>query len=208
MGQAAGAGDIDAAMDAVDPGGARIRHDYSRRAEDRQAANNAKPAVERMFGHFLAAGDGDFYLGIGRDAELSRGLRDILAHHGARNRIDRGLPDRERQAGPRDGPDPLAGLESHAGARRVDSTFDKDQCAMGDVRVVARVLHDARLRIALSLGGLRKCEGYTPPARKRNLHRVGRQTAMQSDKSRPATPPWRRRRSSSPCAGAYEKHRS
>ena len=72
----AGARDVDAAMNAVDPGGAGIGHDDSRRPQHGQAADNAEPAVERMFRHLLAAGNGNLDQRVRLDAKLPRRLRD------------------------------------------------------------------------------------------------------------------------------------
>src|ERR1700752_3852232 len=86
MADARGAGDIDAAMNGLDPGGAGIRHDNAGRAEDGQAAHNAKPGIERALGDFFAARNRDL------DDDIARGTED------ARNLIDRGL---DLSAGPR-----------------------------------------------------------------------------------------------------------
>ena len=59
MGAAARARDVDAAMDRMDPGRAGIGHDDAGRAEDRQAADDAEPAVGGALGDLLAAGDRD-----------------------------------------------------------------------------------------------------------------------------------------------------
>ena len=62
---------IDAAVDAVDPGGAGIRHDNACRAEDRQATDNAEAAVERAQSQRLAIRDGDFHHHIAGAALLA-----------------------------------------------------------------------------------------------------------------------------------------
>ena len=72
---AGGARDIDAAMDRMDPGRAGIRHDDPGGAEDRQAADNAEPAVERLGGERCAAGNGDLDLGVGGVGQRRRRLR-------------------------------------------------------------------------------------------------------------------------------------
>ena len=74
VGEAGGAGDIDAAVDRVDPGRAGIRHDDAGGAEDREAADDAEPAIERLGGERFAAGDRDLDLDIA--ARLRRG-RDL-----------------------------------------------------------------------------------------------------------------------------------
>ena len=54
-----GAGDVDAALDRMDPGRAGIGHDDPGGAEDRQPADDAEPRVHGLFGEALAAGDRD-----------------------------------------------------------------------------------------------------------------------------------------------------
>ena len=65
MGEAHGAGDVDAAMDGVNPGRAGIGDDDAGRAEDRDAADDAEARVERALGHPVAAGNGNLDLEIG-----------------------------------------------------------------------------------------------------------------------------------------------
>ena len=55
MRASARAGDVDAAVDRVDPGRAGIGHHDAGRAEDRQAADDAEPAVGGALGEFFAA---------------------------------------------------------------------------------------------------------------------------------------------------------
>ena len=69
-----GARDIDAAVDRVDPGRARIGDDDSGRAEDRQAAEDAKPSVGGALGDLLTAGNGDFDDRVDARRQASRRL--------------------------------------------------------------------------------------------------------------------------------------
>ena len=62
--EARGAGDVDAAMDRVDPGRAGIGHDDAGGAEDRQSADDAEPPVQGLGGERLAAGNGDLDLDV------------------------------------------------------------------------------------------------------------------------------------------------
>ena len=64
MGEAGGAGHVDAAMDGVDPGRAGIGHDDAGGAEDRQAADDAEARVEGLGGKRFAARDGDLDLDV------------------------------------------------------------------------------------------------------------------------------------------------
>ena len=140
---AARARDVDAAVDRMDPGRARIGHDDAGRAEDREAADDAEAPVGGALGDLLAAGDRDLDNRVDADAEPRRDLLEIGVDHRARRRIDRRLADGERQAGPRHRADAFAGLEAQARARRREAHGRHDQRAMGDVRIVARVLDDA-----------------------------------------------------------------
>ena len=141
---------VDAAMDAVDPGGAGEGRDDSRRAENGQAADDPETAVERVFRHLLAAGNRNLDLRVGADAELRRRFRDRVAHHLARDGIDGGFAGRQRQAGPRHRADALARAESNARARRRVTHGRANQRAMSHIRVVARVLHDARAGVSFA----------------------------------------------------------
>ena len=88
MGEACGAGDIDAAMDRVDPGRAGIGNDDPCRAEDREPADDAEAAVQSLGGKRLSAGNGDLDLDI---ALVAIGLRDLFdrrAHHLPRHGVD------------------------------------------------------------------------------------------------------------------------
>ena len=65
----------------MDPGRAGIGHDDAGGAEDRQAADDAEPAVERLRGQRFAAGNGDLDLGIGRAAGGGGDFGDGVADH-------------------------------------------------------------------------------------------------------------------------------
>ena len=72
-----------------------------------------------------------------------RDFREIGLDHRARRRVDRGLARLERQSGSRNRADALAGLEAQSGAWAREAHGRHDERAMGDVRIVARVLDDA-----------------------------------------------------------------
>ena len=110
--EARGAGDIDAAMDRMDPGRAGIGHDDAGGAEDRQSADDAEPPVEGLGGQRLAAGNGDLDLDIAGIAVRGGDLGNGLAQHLARHGVDGGLARRNGKAGPRHRAHALAGAES------------------------------------------------------------------------------------------------
>ena len=133
--------DVDAAMDGRDPGGTGIGDHHAGGAQDRQAAHDAEAAVQRAGRKRRAAGDRDRDLSV-RQAGGEQGGRD----HGARHRVDRGLSGRQRQARARDGADPLARPENDAAPCVEATDGGAHQGAVGDVGVVAGILHHARLR--------------------------------------------------------------
>ena len=124
--------------------------------------------------------------------------RIIARGHG----IDRGLAERQRQAGPRHRADALAGAERDARARRRARAVAIDQRAMRDVGIVARVLDDAGAREAVA------ALVHAPARRRRAGRRAGRSRRDRgSRRSRSAARPrarrrWRRRPSSSRGAAA------
>ena len=143
VGASARARDVHAAHDRVNPGRARIGHDDAGRAQDRQASDDAETPVGGALGDFFAAGDRDFDNGVDAGAMPLRDFREIGSDHRARRRVDRGLARLERQSGPRHRADAFAGLEAQSGAWAREAHGRHDERAMGDVRIVARVLDDA-----------------------------------------------------------------
>ena len=112
MREPGGARDIDAALDRVDPGAAGIGDDDAGRPKHRQPAEDAEPRIHRFLGEAVAAGDRDRHLEIGRGGAVRLGeLRQRLGDDRPRRRVDRGLADREREAGTGHGANPLAGAE-------------------------------------------------------------------------------------------------
>ena len=79
VGETRGARDIDAGMNRMDPRRARIGHDDSGGAEDRQTADNAEPAVECFCRQRFTARNRDLDLGVGRAACRGRNFRDGVA---------------------------------------------------------------------------------------------------------------------------------
>lgn len=64
MVEAHGARHVDAAMDGMDPGRAGIRDDDARGSENRQAADDAEPRIERLLRQQFATFDGNLYLEV------------------------------------------------------------------------------------------------------------------------------------------------
>ena len=118
MVEAGGARDIDAAMDRVDPGRAGIGHDDAGRAEDRQPADDAEPAVERLARQLLAAGDRDLDLDIAGVAVRRGDLGDRRRASSARGTgLIAGSPGGIGRPGRVTVPTPFAGAKRHARAR-------------------------------------------------------------------------------------------
>ena len=185
MRNGAGARHVDPAMNAIDPGGTGIGHDDAGRPQHRQAADNAEPSVERMLRHLLAAGNGNLDQRVSLDAKLPRRLGEVFPHHRARDRIDRGFADGERQTGPRHDADALPPPEGYAGARRIARDPGENGRAMRHVGIVARVLDDAGLGEIGAQFELTQREGDALAGGQRDFDRIGRRPAMQRDESRP-----------------------
>ena len=117
MRKARGAGDVDAAMDRMDPGRAGIGHDDAGGAEDRQSADDAEPPVEGLGGQRLAAGNGDLDLDVAGIAVGGRNLGNGIAQHLARHGVDGGLARRNGKARPRHRAHAFAGTEADAASR-------------------------------------------------------------------------------------------
>ena len=170
MGQPGRPGDVDPAVDGVDPGGAGIGDDDPGRAEDRQAAEDAEPRIHRLFRQFLAAGNGNLDLDI---AGCIVGLRDFGdggGDHLPRHRVDGRLarPDRQARLGHR--ADAGTGPETQPAFGPAYRGLD--QCAMGHVRVVAGILDDCGRRRVRREFLARQHERGTVAARQRDRHRV------------------------------------
>ena len=172
--EAGALGDIDAAMDGMNPGRAGVRHDNAGGAENGQAADDAEPGIQGALGDPLAAGDGDFDDDIGCAGRRHRG-----ADHLARRGIDGWFARRQGQAGPGDGADAGTGAELHAASRRPMPHCRHDQRAMGDIGIVAGVLDDSRA--GETFAGLVHCqgEGRALPAGQVDRHRIGEHAAQQ-----------------------------
>ena len=141
-----GARDVDAAMDRGDPGGAGKGHDDAGRAENRQAADNARAGRSACARRSSRRREWKFRHDVGARAPS----RLASADHRARRRIDRGLADAAaagRAASPcrrprrRERPRPR---RARRGAR------SRSPGAVGHVGIVAGVLDHAGPRVALA----------------------------------------------------------
>ena len=173
------AGDIDAAINRMDPGRAGIGHDDAGGAEDRQSADDAEPPVEGLGGQRLAAGNGDLDLDIAGIAVGRGNLGDSIAQHLARHGVNGGLAGRNGKARARHRAHAFAGTEADAASRRGAADRGEDQCPVGDIRVVAGILHHAGRRpaVAKRRGGER--ESRMLPARQCHLDRIGKLPGQQ-----------------------------
>ncbi len=189
--QADGAGDVDAAMDRIDPGGAGIGDDDAGGAQDRQTADDAEATVQRPLRELRAAGYRQLDNSVRGAAEQVGDLGKRRADHGARDGVDRRLPRRHRQAGARYRADASACPEDDAAVRRGEAYGRDDQGAMGDVRIVPGILDDAG-------AGVVQGRSRWSPGRSRGVRRPA--AAPQRDQETPqSTAPqtplgWRRRR--------------
>jgi hypothetical protein len=86
------------------------------RAPRVQPIRDAQPRVPCPACHFLAAVDGDLHGNVPAATVPGGDPFDGLPHHLPRHRVDRGLPDRQRQPGLCDRAHPPAREEDHSGA--------------------------------------------------------------------------------------------
>src|SRR5258708_1649176 len=101
----------------MDPRRAGVGDDHAGGAEDRQAADDAEPAVHRFHGERLATWDGYGDEDVAAVAAEARGrFGDRLSDHRPWPGIDRGLARRYRQSGAGDCAHALASLEENAAA--------------------------------------------------------------------------------------------
>ena len=183
-----GAGDIDAAVDRMDPRGAGIGHDDPGGAEYRQPADNAEPRVHRPQGEAFAAGDRDRHGDIGsHPSRKHRAIRlgnvgERAPDHRPRRRVDRRLADAERQAGPGHRADPRAGAKPHARSRLTPGQLGDDQRAMRHIRIVPGILDDAGAGEPVAQFGERQGKARRLAARQADRHRIGKPSGQQRGK--------------------------
>ncbi len=150
MGKPGGAGDIDPAMNRVDPCGAGIGHDNPRGAQDREAADDAEPPVQRSLCDFFAAWNRDFDGHVSGKTIKARHLADRGLDHSAGHRIDGGLSRRQGKSSAGNCANSLSGAKHHARSGRAVRHARDHQRAMGHVGIVARILNDSRTGKTLS----------------------------------------------------------
>ena len=164
-------------MDRINPRRAGIGRDDAGRAEDRQAAENAEPSVQRALGDFFAARHGDLDLRVGADRIVRGDFAYFGADHLARRGSDRRLARRQRQARQRHRSDARAGAKTHAGARWRPAHRRHYQRAMRDVGIIARVLDDRRTSGAAADFAGRQREFRAQALGQRDGNRVGKHAA-------------------------------
>ena len=126
------------------PGRAGIRHHDAGGAEDRQAADDAEPAVERLGGQPLAVLDRDLDLDVAGSPAPPRRTSAMASRIIRRGTgLMAGSPGGIGEARAGDGADAGSGPEGDAAAGRRRPHRREHQCAVGDVRIVAGVLDDA-----------------------------------------------------------------
>ena len=182
MGQTGRAGDVDPAVDRVDPRGAGIGDDDPGRPEDGETAHDPETGVHRFPGQFLAARDGDLDLRVARHAVGFGDLGDGGGDHPARHRVDRGLAGFDRQPGFGHRADAGPRSEVHAAPGFPDR--DLDQRAVGHVGIVACILdHRRRRRLRRQRVA---CEHELDPvaARQGNRHRILERAGQQGAEGR------------------------
>ncbi len=170
---------IDAALDRMNPGRARIRHHDAGGAQDRQAAHNTEPRVERLGGKPLPVRDPDLDFDVARSATGRGNLRNGVANHPPRYRIDGRLARRNRKARPGDGADAGSGAERDAAAGRGGANRREHERAMRHVGIVTGVLDDAGGGGVRILSGNRESERHPVAARQRHLDWIGKFTRQQ-----------------------------
>ena len=172
MGEACSACHVDAAMDGMDPGGAGIGDDNSGGAKDGEPAHDAKTAVQRARGQSLAVGYGNFDRDVTGGGVLCGEGSDGGGDHLAWDWVDGGLAGRDGEARAGNRADAGAGTENYAGAGWRQSDGDADKCAMGNIRVVSRILHHRNGGGGAGLRPFGEGEGSGFSAGESDFHRV------------------------------------
>ena len=171
-------------MDRVDPGRAGIGDHDAGGAEDRQAADDAEPRVQRLRRHLLAAGNGNLDLDIAARARARGDLGDRRAHHLARHGVDRRLARRNRQARPRHRADACAGLEADAAPGAPGRTVARTSapCVTSGSSPASLTTPAVARAVALAIDGKR--EGDALAAGQRDLDGIGKLAGQQRGKGR------------------------
>ena len=168
-----GARDIDAAIDRMDPGRAGIRHDDAGGAEDRQAADDAEPAVERAFREPRTVRYADLDLdvaGLPQPRVATSAIAAAIMRRGTG--LMAGSPGGTARPGRVTVPTPSPARKHDAAAGRAGAHRRQHERAMGHVGIVARILDDARRRGAVVARREGERKGGALAARQRDLDRV------------------------------------
>ncbi len=168
VGQTSGAGDIDAAVDGMDPRGAGVGIDDACGAQNGEAADNAEPRVPGFGREFGAAWDADAHDDV-RDA--ARDFAQRRFDHGAGDGVDRGFADGERKAIAGDRADALACLERNARASVANLYLHAG--AVGHVGIIASIFDDGGFSPSFAAPLARQDECSRSAAWQRYAHRVG-----------------------------------
>jgi len=168
----------------MNPGRAGIRNDDPGRTENRQAADNAEPPIERLGRKRLAARDGNLDFSIASVSALGRDLANGIANHLSRYRIDRGFARRNRKTGTRHRADSFASPEHNAAVARAEAYGGTNKRSVRHVGIVPRILDDTGGRRVFILPRHRQGETRPFAARQFHLDRIGEFAGHQSRKSR------------------------
>ena len=117
--------------------------DDTRRAEDRDPADNAKPRVPGFFRERCPARHRDFNGGIGSHAVIGSHIPNRTHHHLPWNGVDGRFAGRDRQPRLCHRADAFSRRERHTRAGGTRAHGRDNHRAMRDVRIVARILDDA-----------------------------------------------------------------
>ena len=175
-----GAGDVYPTMDRVNPGGAGEWNDDPGGSQDRKAADNAKPRIERLLSQRFAAWDRNVDEDIVQVyAKAFGGFADGERDHSARDGIDRRLAGRHRKTRLGHHTDPFAGAENNPRSKRASADSRLHNNAVRDVRIVSCVLDDAGCSTRAIGFADRHGEGWPSAAGKLDL---GYRGAFSGDK--------------------------
>ena len=172
MGQMSGAGDINPAMDRMDPGRTGIGNDDAGRTKNGKPADDAKPFVPGLFGKGYAIFHRDCHLDILSAPVRPTGFGNILDNHPAWRRIDGWFADIKWKTGARHCAYAITRPENCATARRRESHNNLDQRTMGDIGVIAGILDDRRPRVVVLKYRCREGEARALTFGENNLDRV------------------------------------
>ena len=175
---------IDAALDRMNPGCARIRHHDAGGAQDRQTTHNAEPGIERLSSEAFPVRDADLHFDIARSARSHRHFRDGIANHSARHRVDGRLARRNRKACAGDDTDTGSGAKHDAAAGRRGTNCREHERPVRDIGIVTSVLNDAGGGGSRILSGDCEREGHPLAAWQRHLNRIGEFAGQQRRISR------------------------